>query len=211
MRHSESLDKIAPALVSVAAEVKNSPKTAVNKFLKNKYTPLDELVAELRPLLARHGIAVQQFTIGGNGSVGVETVLLHSSGQYMSAEALIAVEDEKGKSAAQVAGSVVTYLRRYALASALNVASEDDDDGHKPQQAPPAAPAPNPVIAELRDALQALASKAPEDVVREYKVRANQAREAEDIDGLKELLEQVRAWKSETQKYEEKEPTEDIY
>jgi hypothetical protein len=39
---------------------------------------------------------------------------------------------EKGKSGAQVAGSVITYLRRYSLAAILNLYSEEDNDGNKP-------------------------------------------------------------------------------
>jgi hypothetical protein len=52
--------------------------------------------------------------------------------------------DEKGKSAAQVAGSIITYLRRYALAAALGIYADEDTDGHLAQPRPQAQPEPQP-------------------------------------------------------------------
>ena len=43
------------------------------------------------------------------------------------------IGEEKGKSSAQVAGSIVTYLRRYSLASILGIYSDEDGDGNKPE------------------------------------------------------------------------------
>ena len=45
----------------------------------------------------------------------------------------LATGSEKGKSNAQVAGSIITYLRRYSLASILGMYSDEDTDGNEPQ------------------------------------------------------------------------------
>jgi hypothetical protein len=45
------------------------------------------------------------------------------------------VADEKGKSAALVAGSGITYLRRYAWAAILGLYADEDIDGHTPPKA----------------------------------------------------------------------------
>lgn len=62
--------------------------------------------------------------------VGVETILLHSSGEYISSTMSMIVEAEKGKSTAQVAGSIITYLRRYSLAAILGMYADQDGDGN---------------------------------------------------------------------------------
>jgi len=42
--------------------------------------------------------------------------------------------EERGKSLAQVAGSIVTYLRRYPLASILGMYADEDGDGNEPKK-----------------------------------------------------------------------------
>ena len=64
------------------------------------------------------------------------TILLHKSGQHISSVCAALPRDQ---SPAAV-GSVVTYLRRYALAAAVGVAPEDDDG----QAASHATPNPQP-------------------------------------------------------------------
>jgi hypothetical protein len=54
----------------------------------------------------------------------VETVILHSSGQWLSC-GVIAVPVVKND--AQGYGSALTYARRYSLSAAFGVAPEDDD------------------------------------------------------------------------------------
>jgi hypothetical protein len=58
-----------------------------------------------------------------DGLVQVETVLLHSSGEYISSIMSIVPT----KTDVQSVGSYITYLRRYSLAALLNLAQEDDD------------------------------------------------------------------------------------
>ena len=146
MDKSESIASLATALVAFEAEVHNPKNTASNPFHKNKYAPLNDILSYVRPLLAQHGLSVSQLVHSDGEAIGVTTMLMHTSGEYIADTATMAPGAEKGKSAAQVAGSVVTYLRRYALAAVLGIASEDDDDGNaglheSKQQAKPAAPA----------------------------------------------------------------------
>jgi len=46
------------------------------------------------------------------------------------------VGEERGKSTAQVAGSVITYLRRYALAAILGIYADEDTDGNGHEKQP---------------------------------------------------------------------------
>jgi len=131
MNHSEQLDKIAPALVELQSDAHNVAATAKNDFIGSKYTPLPELLNYLKPLLHKHRLAIVQLP-AGTGRVGLETVVLHESGQWISAELSLDFEKEKGKSLAQVAGSYISYLRRYALGAVVGIATDPDLDGNAP-------------------------------------------------------------------------------
>jgi hypothetical protein len=131
MTKSESITKLAAALVALEAEIQNPKNTATNPFLKNKYAPLNDLLTEYRPLMAKHGLAIVQLP-AGEDRVGVTTMLIHQSGEWVADTVEMTVHDEKGKSNAQVAGSIITYLRRYAVSAVLGIASEDDTDGNRP-------------------------------------------------------------------------------
>ncbi len=64
-----------------------------------------------------------------DGKVGVETILMHTSGQWLCGVLLLPMT----KQDPQAAGSAITYARRYALQSIAGVPSEDDD-GNKASQ-----------------------------------------------------------------------------
>jgi len=130
MDKSETITKLATALTQFSAEVHNPKNTASNPFHKNKYAPLNDILSYVRPLLAQHELTVSQLVHSDGEAIGVTTMLMHVSGEYIADTATMSPGAEKGKSTAQVAGSVVTYLRRYALAAVLGIASEDDDDGN---------------------------------------------------------------------------------
>ena len=74
--------------------------------------------------------------------VGVESMLMHESGEFVAERILIPLTEEKGKSKVQSAGSTLTYLRRYSWASILGMYSDEDSDGSSPVQAFTQKPAP---------------------------------------------------------------------
>lgn len=128
MTTSTSLTKIAPALIKVQSELKNMPTTEENPFFKSKYTPLDVIIDKSKPLLAANGLTILQTPCSDDhGRIGVVTTLLHASGEFIQGQPfyLKPVKDDP-----QMAGSAVTYARRYSLAAMLNVASDQDDDGN---------------------------------------------------------------------------------
>jgi len=145
MNKSESIANLAAALVKAQAEIPAAKFDATNPFLKNKYASLGAIIEAARPHLAKHGLSVTQFPVNEDFQIGLTTVLLHASGEWMSSTLTLPVTDEKGKSTAQVAGSVISYLRRYALASVLGIYADEDTDGHteakkvEPKKAEPVA------------------------------------------------------------------------
>lgn len=131
------ISSIAKALVAFQLEVENATKGSVNPAFKSKYADLAEVLNVTRPVLAKHGISVQQHPTFEDGTVRLETVLLHESGQSISSTLVIPVT----KQDAQGVGSAITYARRYALASICGIAQEDDDGNTavKPGPAQPKA------------------------------------------------------------------------
>lgn len=95
------------------------------KEMRYNYADLAEVIRCARPALNAEGIGYRQHLISnpGDKSIGVVTILTHSSGQFECSE--IAYPMPQG---IQDAGKVATYLRRYALGAALGLAPEDDDD-----------------------------------------------------------------------------------
>ena len=135
MNKSESIQNLSAALSKAQAEMPAIKFDSKNPFLKNDYASLGAIIAGARPVIAKHGLSVSQLTFGEEGLAGVETVLMHTSGEWISSSISMPVGEEKGKSSAQVAGSIVTYLRRYSLASILGIYSDEDGDGNKPEPA----------------------------------------------------------------------------
>jgi len=131
MNKSETIAKLAEALSRAQAEMPAAKFNSVNPFLKNKYADLGSIIDTAKPVLGKFGLAVTQLPINdGEGRVGVETVLTHASGEWISTQFSLPLADEKGKSGAQVAGSIITYLRRYSLAAILGMYSDEDTDGN---------------------------------------------------------------------------------
>jgi len=131
MKMSESIGELATALCLFQREVKDAHKDS--QAYNYKYADLGTVLALIRPLMGNCGLSLAQFPIGGAGCVGVESILMHTSGEWLSQELMMPVDASKNMSGAQQAGSVITYARRYSAAAILGI-TQVDDDAVKPQQ-----------------------------------------------------------------------------
>ncbi len=145
MRTSETITKIAPAVVAAASELGPIGKDAVNPAFRNKYATLDAIMEQVRPVLARHGLAVLQGVLhpetvdGVLRSISVETRLLHTSGEWIASSVALPVE----KVTSQGIGSATSYGRRYGLSAILGLTADDDDgNAASTQSRAEARPAP---------------------------------------------------------------------
>lgn len=125
MNKSESINELALALSKLQGEVTDAHKG--KKGYGYNYADLGSVLEISRPLLVKHGLAVTQLCGTEGDKITVETVLMHSSGQWISSVLAFASQAAKGMTAAQAAGSVITYMRRYALTAALGITQTDDD------------------------------------------------------------------------------------
>lgn len=128
MKMSENISELAKALAQAQKELKNPENTADNPFFKSKYAPLDAVLNLVRPVLAKHGLSIIQRPVSEEKQVGVETMLLHESGQYLMGEPYLLTP---AKLDPQSAGGAITYARRYALSAMLGICGEDDSDGNR--------------------------------------------------------------------------------
>lgn len=137
MIFSETNSKIAPALVKAWAEIetpkynsKVSVKTKTGGSYTFEYTDLNGILVEAKNVFKENGIAIMQnsYTEIAEGAkyATVETLLIHSSGEYAKSEPLrypIA-------NSMQDFGGQLTYMKRYSLSAMLGIATEKDDDAN---------------------------------------------------------------------------------
>ena len=130
-------DSFAQAWVAALAEltVVEANRTAEAGSFAYKYADLGDVVKRTRPVLARHGLVVDQELLAVGDGLGVRTMVTHTSGEERGFGPLTFPHGRD----AQATGSAITYHRRYALIAALGMAAGDDDDG-----AAAAPPAPRP-------------------------------------------------------------------
>ena len=131
MNKSESIKGLAAAMNAAQAQMGGAVKDAANPFFKSKYADLGAVVKAVKEPFADNGLSYVQFPIEDNGRIGVETILMHASGEWMSQSFTVATS----KQDAQQAGSALTYCRRYALQAIAGIPSEDDD-GNAASKAP---------------------------------------------------------------------------
>jgi hypothetical protein len=145
VEQSATVSKLFAAVVAAGGELRNPPKDSVNPHFKSRYADLATVLDTVRPVLARHKLAVVQMPTEMDGGPGLATTLVHESGEWMRAT----VRLYPGKQDPQGIGSALTYARRYGLQAVLGIAADDDDDGAAgsrpaPAKAQPATAKPHP-------------------------------------------------------------------
>lgn len=141
---SASISNLAAAFVKVSPRLVNPKFDSKNPHFGNSYASLEAHLSANRPALSEAGLAVTQFLESPfPGFVGVRTILLHSSGEYISSAVAIKPEKDNG----QAAASLTTYLRRYSYASCLGLVGSEDDDAEadRSSRSEPAEPVSRPV------------------------------------------------------------------
>jgi hypothetical protein len=153
MKQSESIAKLAVALVKAQGDMKSIVKDSTNPAFKSSYASLEATVDTVRPILARYGLCTLQGESAPETDEGkltgfnVETIVLHESGEWISTAVFVPVE----KPSAQGAVSALTYGRRAGLRAVFTLADTDDDgetaQNHAPRtttQSRPVSSTPTP-------------------------------------------------------------------
>jgi len=130
MNRSESIANLAAALAKAQAEFPAIPRNKevsvtsqrTGRSYKFKYAPFEDILRAVRPHMVANGLA---FTQGMHDNL-METVVLHKSGEWLSHDTPVVIQDP----GAQAVGSAITYAKRYGFCSAFGIQADDDDDGN---------------------------------------------------------------------------------
>ena len=129
MEYQEPTNKLSAvastALVKAISEVTSPKFDAKNPHYGNKYATLGSHIDAIKGTFAKHGWVIIQHPDSAGSHVGIRTILLHVTGDQIEFSAHIPVDPAKID--AQKAGSIYSYLRRYALSAITFTAAEDDD------------------------------------------------------------------------------------
>ena len=126
MKHSESINEIAAALVKAQAALKPVAKSGRNPHFKTLYSTFDDIMSAAAAALRANGLALLQHPTPSDGGVlALETRLIHESGQWIAGTLTMPL----AKADPQGYGSAMTYARRYGLQAMLGISGVEDDDG----------------------------------------------------------------------------------
>lgn len=126
MKTSPEIGELAKAFVAAQVDLKNPNKD--QQGYGYKYADLSSIIDSVKPTLKKNGLSIVQLVKDKEAKVGVETILLHESGQYISTTLYLDPPTMKGTSATQNAGAALTYARRYSLSAILNINADEDTD-----------------------------------------------------------------------------------
>ena len=151
-RRSAEISELAKALVKAQGEMQNAAMNKVNSFFNSRYATLGAIRDTIRKPLSDNGLCVTQTTAIGERSIILNTVLLHTSGQWISSEFPLTFTGKP-----QEMGSALTYAKRYQLSAIVGIAADEDDDANAAEEKPakvitPKPPAPDPISTGLQKA-----------------------------------------------------------
>lgn len=140
MKTSESIAKIAPALLAAQRAVVGTTRDKVGKIVTTKgsyqynYSDLSSVLDEIKGPLNDNGIVILQSPTADSTGVAVHTRLLHESGEWVEETLYMPVT----QGTPQAYGSAITYCRRYSAQSMLGLKAEDDDGKEASKKPDPA-------------------------------------------------------------------------
>lgn len=121
---SENIGKLALALSKAQAKITGALTDSSNPFFKSKYADLASVMDAIRIPFSENELSVTQLVEEKEGKHYLITMLMHSSGEYVTSAYPLIIKDLNNP---QSIGSVMTYARRYNLAAVSGVAQVDDD------------------------------------------------------------------------------------
>ena len=131
-------------LLEVQKEIGAIKKDSLNPHFKNRYFDINTLLAEVKPILNKHGLILLQGLSHIDGKIALRTTIVSSERKVIEmktsesddycANIISDICPLPECSDAQKYGSAITYFRRYALQSLLALEAEDDDGNSAKQE-----------------------------------------------------------------------------
>lgn len=114
------MDKLLKAQMEIGAIKRDSD----NPYFKSKYFDINAILAEVKPILNKHGLLVLQPPDVIEGKNGLRTAIIDAESKVVVIQGSCFLPEGLDP---QKTGSAITYFRRYALQSLLALEAEDDD------------------------------------------------------------------------------------
>ena len=197
MKKSESIVELSKALAKFQANVKQPMKDKNNPFFRSKYVPLENVVEAITQEAPKHGLSFVQWALNDeSGRVGVATMLMHESGEFIEFDA---VHMKADKETAQGAGALISYLKRYSLSAVFGITSDQDDDGNSASGNKAPKPATSAEIGNLKKEIIAFSKLMtekgkdvkPEQVEQTLNITDYKKLNSEDV---KEAVNKLKGW-----------------
>ena len=193
MKQSEQINELAAALAKAQAVMPKAKMSGINSRFADKatgksgaYATLDDIRDAVKNTLTANGISYTQHPYSINGEVGVETMLIHSSGQWMRSRFGV----PSAKHDPQAYGSLLTYVRKFALAAAAGVSTQEDTDADEVSHEPPSPTISVEQVAKIQNLLAA--KKIDEKRILKWKNIENLTQlRVTDFDAACEIIEKL--------------------
>jgi len=199
---SDSIAKLAEALSKAQGSLEHAKKDTENPFFKSVYADLASCIDAAKKPLADNGLSVVQTTELTDNGLILKTVLMHSSGEWITSIYPI----NPVKSDPQGYGSAMTYARRYSFCAITGVASDDDDGNAASQPGKKQPPSDDIVIRALLKSVPTMSkeqllaidtSTLTEDQKRQ--LRPVYVKRKKELEAVKELTDKERIQQCKTQ------------
>jgi hypothetical protein len=122
---SEQIAELAAALSKAQGAMQNAVMNRINPHFRSHYADLASTFDAARKPLSDNGLAFTQQTEFNNGTGGLRSILMHTSGQWISTYWPLPATGRP-----QEMGSALTYARRYSFQTLIGISAEEDDDGN---------------------------------------------------------------------------------
>ena len=123
MNSSIEINELATALCQAQSQMGGAVKDSSNPFFKSNYADLTSVIKAIKQPFSDNGLSYSQFPVSDDNGIGVATILMHTSGQWLKFEYTLPMV----KRDPQAAGSCISYARRYALQSIAGIPTAEDD------------------------------------------------------------------------------------
>ncbi len=181
VQQGTGIKNLAKAYVTAWGEIGHGvKKDANNPHFGNDYATLGASLALVKPIFAKHGLALLQAPgeIVGD-QLCIMGLLIHESGESVSFKTMVPLGD---KPTAQKAGSATTYGRRYQVHAISGIAPVDDDgeaasESPKPREKKTKEPNYAEGVSELIAAIETFAGT-PEELEKTLRPRVEELADA---------------------------------
>lgn len=122
---SDDIQELTKALCAAQGEIENVEN---NKSGHNyKYANLAACLNAIKGPLKENGLCISQVIEPYPDMLMLSTLLMHTSGQWIKSSIFLPLSYNTNNNKMQGLGSMITYARRYALASIIGLTQEDND------------------------------------------------------------------------------------